>query len=177
MPEEVRFIERGGRLVVEDRQVGGAPFGQLAQAFNEMSSNLKTTVEAISTEKTKLVNILANMADSIIMTDVEGDIILANPAAGKLFGFDFKNSRYKPIAEIIEPAKNKFVEFLCQSRQSKAYPVRREFEFKQQDRSLTFDCVISCVYDEDGQVCGIVAVLHMETMRSGCSASLTMEIW
>ena len=75
--------------------------GQLTQAFNEMSSNLKTTVEAISTEKTKLANVLGNMADGVIMTNVEGNIILANPAAGKLFGFKEENVVDKPIIEVV----------------------------------------------------------------------------
>jgi two-component system phosphate regulon sensor histidine kinase PhoR len=61
--------------------------GQLARAFNEMSANLKTTVDAISTEKEKLDDILSSMADGVIMTNVNGDIILANKAAGVLLGF------------------------------------------------------------------------------------------
>jgi two-component system phosphate regulon sensor histidine kinase PhoR len=75
--------------------------GQLAQAFNEMSSNLKTTVETISTEKTKLASILANMADGVIMTNVEGDIILANQASGKLFGFKEEDAVNKPVIEVV----------------------------------------------------------------------------
>jgi two-component system phosphate regulon sensor histidine kinase PhoR len=75
--------------------------GQLAQAFNEMSSNLKTTVETISTEKTKLANILAIMADGVIMTDIEGNIVLANPAAGKLFGFKEPDAVGKPLIEAV----------------------------------------------------------------------------
>jgi two-component system phosphate regulon sensor histidine kinase PhoR len=75
--------------------------GQLTQAFNEMSTNLKTTVEAISAEKTKLANILAIMADGVIMTNVEGDIILSNPAAGKLFGFKEPDAVNKPLIEVV----------------------------------------------------------------------------
>jgi two-component system phosphate regulon sensor histidine kinase PhoR len=75
--------------------------GQLAQAFNEMSSNLKTTMDAISTEKTKLANVLENMADGVIMTDVEGNIMLANPAAGKLFGFKEADAVNKPLIEMV----------------------------------------------------------------------------
>ncbi|OGN99441.1 MAG: hypothetical protein A2Y89_04990, partial [Chloroflexi bacterium RBG_13_51_18] len=75
--------------------------GQLAQAFNEMSSNLNTTVETISTEKTKLTNILASMADGVIMTDADGNVVLANPAAGKLFGFKEEDAVNKPIIEVV----------------------------------------------------------------------------
>jgi two-component system phosphate regulon sensor histidine kinase PhoR len=87
----------GQRIAVQTKD----EVGQLAHAFNEMSANLKTTVETISTEKTKLTNILANMADGVIMTNVEGDIILANPAAGKLFSFKEENAVNKPIIEVV----------------------------------------------------------------------------
>ncbi len=75
--------------------------GQLAQAFNEMSSNLKTTVDTMSAEKTKLSSILANMADGVIMTDVNADIILANRAASELFGFKEVNVTNKPVIEVV----------------------------------------------------------------------------
>jgi len=75
--------------------------GQLARAFNEMSANLKTTVDAMSAEKNKLDGILANMADGIIMTDAGGDIVLANRAAGRLLGFKEENSAHKPAIEAV----------------------------------------------------------------------------
>ncbi len=75
--------------------------GQLAQAFNEMSANLNTTVETISTEKTKLANILASMADGVIMTDVDGNIALANREAGVLFDFKEESVVDKPVIEVV----------------------------------------------------------------------------
>jgi two-component system phosphate regulon sensor histidine kinase PhoR len=75
--------------------------GQLAQAFNEMSANLKTTVDSISTEKDKLDNILANMADGVIVTNAEGNIVLANKAAGTLFGFKEESVAEKPVIEVV----------------------------------------------------------------------------
>jgi two-component system phosphate regulon sensor histidine kinase PhoR len=66
-----------------------------------MSTNLKTTMETISTEKTKLANVLANMADGVIMTDTDGNIILVNPAAGRLFGFKEPDALSKPLIEVV----------------------------------------------------------------------------
>ncbi|KKL25088.1 hypothetical protein LCGC14_2408820, partial [marine sediment metagenome] len=37
---------------------------------------------------------------------------------------------------------------------------RWEFEFLEDGKPKTFDCVVSCVYDERERVCGMVAVLH-----------------
>jgi len=75
--------------------------GQLARAFNEMSANLKTTVATLTTEKNKLDSILANMVDGVIMTDTGGDIILANKAAGALFGFKEDSVAGRPIIEAV----------------------------------------------------------------------------
>ena len=72
--KEIAAGQLGQKIAVATKD----EIGQLAQAFNEMSSNLKTTVDSISTEKTKLANILANMADGVIMTDADGNIVLAN---------------------------------------------------------------------------------------------------
>jgi len=75
--------------------------GQLAQAFNEMSSNLDKLVGDISTERTKLQTVLANMADGVITVDVEGKIVLANQATERLFNFREKDVITKPLIEIL----------------------------------------------------------------------------
>ena len=75
--------------------------GQLAQAFNEMSSRLKSTMESLSAEKTELAGILANMADGVIMTDAEGNIALANAAAEKIFGFKDAEALNRPLIEAV----------------------------------------------------------------------------
>jgi two-component system, OmpR family, phosphate regulon sensor histidine kinase PhoR len=87
----------GQKITVSTRD----EIGQFAQAFNDMSANLKTTMETISTEKTKLANVLANMADGVIMTDADGNIILVNPAAGRLFGFKEPDAVSKPLIEVV----------------------------------------------------------------------------
>jgi two-component system phosphate regulon sensor histidine kinase PhoR len=38
--------------------------------------------------------------------------------------------------------------------------IRREIEFSEQGERKTYDCIVSCVYDQSQQVCGVVAVLH-----------------
>jgi len=82
--------------------------GQLALAFNEMSSNLNKLVTDISVEKAKLQTVLANMADGVIMTDADGNIVLANQTTGRLFNFREKDVINKPLIEAVhdhEPAE------------------------------------------------------------------------
>ncbi|MDD5288119.1 MAG: ATP-binding protein [Dehalococcoidales bacterium] len=75
--------------------------GQLARAFNEMSGNLKSTLDSMSTEKNRLASILANMADGVIMTDLYGDIVLANRAAGRLLNFKEESAAGRPVIEAV----------------------------------------------------------------------------
>jgi len=95
--------------------------GQLAQAFNEMSSNLDKLVGDISTEKTKLQTVLINMADGVIMADVEGKIVLANQATERLFGFREKDVIDKPLIEAVHDHEADEILKLClKTRQTQA---------------------------------------------------------
>lgn len=87
--------------------------GQLAQAFNEMSSNLNKLVGDISAERTKLQTVLANMADGVIMADVEGKIVLANQAIEKLFNFQEKDVINKPLIEVVHDHEADEILKLC----------------------------------------------------------------
>jgi two-component system phosphate regulon sensor histidine kinase PhoR len=87
--------------------------GQLAQAFNEMSLNLNKLLGDISTEKTKLQTVLANMADGVMMADVEGKIVLANQATEKLFNFQEKDVINKPLIEVVHDHEADEILKLC----------------------------------------------------------------
>jgi two-component system phosphate regulon sensor histidine kinase PhoR len=75
--------------------------GRLSLAFNEMSSNLHRLVGEISAERAKLQTVLANMADGVIMTDSEGKIVLANPAAERLFNLREREAVSRPLIEVV----------------------------------------------------------------------------
>ncbi len=101
--------ELGARIRVRTKDVTA----QLALAFNEMSLNLKTLVETISTERSKLEGVLAYMADGVIMTDVEGRILLANKTAGRLFGFKEEDATARPLIEVVHDHEIDEVLKLC----------------------------------------------------------------
>jgi two-component system, OmpR family, phosphate regulon sensor histidine kinase PhoR len=95
--KEISTGQLGQRITVATKD----EIGQLARAFNEMSANLKTTLDTVSSEKNTLASILNNMADGVIMTDVSGDIIMANRAAGRILGFKEENAGGKPAIEVV----------------------------------------------------------------------------
>jgi two-component system phosphate regulon sensor histidine kinase PhoR len=89
--------------------------GQLAQAFNDMSSNLDGLVRDISEERTKLQTVLASMADGVIMTDVEGNIVLANRTSERLFNFRGEDVISRPLIEAVHDHEADEILKLCLS--------------------------------------------------------------
>jgi two-component system phosphate regulon sensor histidine kinase PhoR len=107
--ERIASGELGQKIPVRTRD----ETGQLAQAFNEMSSNLHKLVGDISTERTKLQTVLANMADGVIMADVEGKILLANQTTERLFNFREKDVINKPLIEVVRDHETDEILRLC----------------------------------------------------------------
>ncbi|WP_010631633.1 ATP-binding protein [Sporolactobacillus vineae] len=57
--------------------------GDLAIAFNKMSTDLKNNMTALTQEKEQLAGILQNMADGVLLLDKDGNIVAANPPGKK----------------------------------------------------------------------------------------------
>ncbi|HJX13335.1 MAG TPA: ATP-binding protein [Dehalococcoidales bacterium] len=93
---EIASGEFGHRIAVNTRDESG----QLAHAFNEMSSKLKETLGTISEDRARLTGILDNLTDGVILTDGEADIVLINRAARKLFRAGSENVRGRPLIEV-----------------------------------------------------------------------------
>ena len=104
--------------------------------------------------------IIYSIRDAVIVIDEFDKLLMANEAAGKLFNFDFNNTQHRPIRELIEENYREFLDFISHGRQSKGQATKRDIEFLHEGIPRTFDCIISCIYDQSRQVCGAVAVLH-----------------
>ena len=104
--------------------------------------------------------IIYSIRDAVIVIDESDRLLMANEAAGRLFNFDYNNSQLKPVSELIGSDQTEFADFLSHNRQSKGQATRKEIEFAGEETPEIFDCIVSCVYDQEKQVCGAVAVLH-----------------
>jgi two-component system phosphate regulon sensor histidine kinase PhoR len=91
----------GGKL---DQQIPvrtNDEIGRLGRAFNEMSLSLKATMATIVDERGKLATVLTSLTDGVVMTDSEERILLANPAAERLFNFKEAKVTGHPLIEAV----------------------------------------------------------------------------
>jgi len=87
--------------------------GRLGRAFNEMSSTVKDTMAAISDERGRLVAVMSGLTDGVVLTDVEGKIILANQASESLFNFREKDVIARPLIEAVRDHEADEILKLC----------------------------------------------------------------
>ncbi len=59
--------------------------GQLTRAFNNMAVQLRSQIEALETERSKIAAVLNVMTDGVVIVDSDGIIQLLNPAAESMF--------------------------------------------------------------------------------------------
>ncbi len=72
--------EFGGRIELQSRD----EIGMLTSAFNDMSLELKQTLEAVESERDKLGALFSHMTDGVMAFTRSGDLIQINPAALRL---------------------------------------------------------------------------------------------
>ncbi|MDO8578410.1 MAG: ATP-binding protein, partial [Dehalococcoidales bacterium] len=95
--EQLASGKLGQQIVVRDDD----EIGRLGHAFNAMSASLQGMMEANEAERHKLATILSSLTDGVIMTDQERKILLANPAAERLFNFKAAAEAKRPLIETV----------------------------------------------------------------------------
>lgn len=153
------------RAIAERFDELGARLGEYAQQVRELQLQIQLSQKR--TQNTEAI--IYSLRDAVIVVDEFDKLLMANKAAGQLFGFDFKQSQYKHLHELIDADKSEFSDFLSRSKKSKSQATRQEIEFGRHEEHRTFDCIVSCVYDRDRKVCGAVAVLHDVTREKEIS--------
>jgi len=133
--------------------------GRIAE-YEEQIKDLQLRVQLSQRREKNTEAIVYSIRDAVIVIDEFDKLLMANEVAGRLFDFDFKDSQRKPISELISADKSKFTDFLSHGRKSKGQAKRKEIEFLEDGELKTFDCIVSCVYDQRQHICGTVAVLH-----------------
>jgi two-component system, OmpR family, phosphate regulon sensor histidine kinase PhoR len=74
--------------------------GQLAQAFNVMSSKLSEQFQALQAEDAKLAAVLQKMTDGVLLVDQSGRVQLINAAAERLFDSPSASALGRSLIEV-----------------------------------------------------------------------------
>lgn len=130
------------------------------ETLEEEAKDLRLGLQLSRRREKNSEAIVHSIRDTVLVIDGFDKLLMANEAASRLFGFDLESSLYKPIDELIGSEYGEFVEFVRDGKASKGRGTRRELDFVTEDKSRTFDCVVSCVFDDQDVVSGAVAVLH-----------------
>ncbi|NJR51798.1 MAG: HAMP domain-containing protein [Leptolyngbyaceae cyanobacterium CSU_1_3] len=109
----VKNIAKGNFQQRVDLPVGGGiELGELIASFNEMAERLeryeKQNIEELTAEKAKLETLVSTIADGAVLLDTHLQIVLVNPTARRIFGWEGKaiegtNALYSfPVAVQVE---------------------------------------------------------------------------
>ncbi|MDD5134193.1 MAG: ATP-binding protein [Phycisphaerae bacterium] len=122
------------------------------------TKDLRLQVQLLKRQKRNTEAIIYSISDAVIVTDANDRLLMANEPAGVLFGFDLEKAALKLLDELV--SKNELIKLITSSRKSKARHIKHELIFDSAENPLVYNCTISCIYDDEDEVCGTVAVLH-----------------
>lgn len=138
-------------------------------ALKRQIEDLQIQIQLSQRQTRNIEAIVYSIRDAVIVIDEFDKLLMANEAAGALFNFDFKSSQHRTVGELISADKSEFVDFICHCRQTRERHIRQEIVFAADGKTRTYDCIVSCVYDGQEQMCGVVAVLHDVTREKEIS--------
>jgi two-component system phosphate regulon sensor histidine kinase PhoR len=137
--------------------------------LTEKVKDAEVQIQLTQKQKRNTEAIIYSLRDAVIVVDEFDKLLMANDAAGRLFGFDYKSSQHKRLDDLVSTDKSEFVTLLHKSRQSKVEHKKKELQFEIEKQTRFYDCIISCVRDDKGRVCGVASVLHDVTKEKEIS--------
>lgn len=150
-------------------------FGLLANTLNFLSTELQKNMDALSTEKKQLENILTSMTDAVITFGVNGDILLINPPARELLSPGQGNKGYNTDNLSDIPGLREYFQIVISEKRQ----VRTEIAIG--DRTCKLG--MTPLRHDNGEIMGVVAVLHditkekrLESLRREFVANVSHEL-
>jgi two-component system phosphate regulon sensor histidine kinase PhoR len=75
--------------------------GQFARVFNDLVTQLRFQYDALETERSKLVAVLEQLSDGVLIIDNQGMVRLINPAAQRIFGISEAEAMDQSIVKVL----------------------------------------------------------------------------
>jgi two-component system phosphate regulon sensor histidine kinase PhoR len=129
-----------------------------ASQCSKETKDLRLSVQLLKRQKRNTEAIIYSIPDVVIVTDASDRLLMANEPAGEFLGFDVKDTMLKPLDELAE--KKELVKLIRNSRTTRVRHVKHELQFGSGDNIRIYNCIVSCIFDDDDHVCGVVTILH-----------------
>lgn len=94
-----------GNLDSKAEEQGSDEFAELAVAFNEMTGELRGTIQSMANERARLNSVIEHLSDGLIIVDDAGEIALINVAAETLLGVTHARLLGEPFAGSLHDAE------------------------------------------------------------------------
>jgi two-component system, OmpR family, phosphate regulon sensor histidine kinase PhoR len=134
-------------------------------------------------ERRQTEAMIFSISEAILVTDKFDELLMANPAAETLFGFQLEDSYRRPVDVIIQ--NENLMGLIRQARQNKSPKLMRLLEWPdpEQNRILSLKVLLSCVLDTKQEGIGVVVVIHdvtaekeIATMKDDFVSSVSHEL-
>jgi len=172
---------------------GGEELEQLGRAFNEMAKNLKQSYSRISEGKERINRILESSPDSIVVTDLKGNILECNEATTDMTGYrrdelldmnaldliseDEREKALSKMRKTLKEERLKNLEYTLVDRSGKKFPVEMStavIKDMQGDVS-SFIAVVKDVTDRRKKEKELLSMKkHLETVLDGIDESIVV---
>ncbi|KZE37555.1 PAS domain-containing sensor histidine kinase [Bhargavaea cecembensis] len=143
-----------GNFARKVRVYGQDEIGDLAKAFNHLTTRLQEAQSSTESERRKLASVLSNMTDGVISTDRKGRIILINDTALGMLGIPREHVLNRPVPAVLGLEQDHTFEDLVDMQG----PVT--IDFSDEDRPYILRANFSVIQKETGFVNGLIVVLH-----------------
>ena len=133
---------------------GHDEIGQLATAFNQMTTRLKNANETTEAERKKLKSVLSYMTDGVIATDRNGNVILMNDRAEELLNVYRQNVFGMPVLTLLRLEDTFKWEELGEENDSAL------IDLSEEEKKHILRANFSLIQKENGPFNGVIVVLH-----------------
>ena len=145
---------------------------------------LQVKMHLLEAEVKQLNSVLNSLNDSVVVTDAFNEVVIANAAAEKLFGFKIDNVRQKSVESVID--NHILSTLICDTREDVLVRNRRQIEQRitRGKKESIYDVTLSCVDNsladamkdsgvEKSEIChaGVVTILRDVTKEKEIAES------
>ncbi|MFB3137966.1 MAG: ATP-binding protein [Phycisphaerales bacterium] len=154
--------------------ISGALIGAVEQ-FRQREQTLRNELREVEirrrvseAEQRQVEAVLHALRDGVLVTNAFNDIVIANEAAGRIFGFDHTQALHQPLEQLVDD--DRLCQLIKDTSETANFADRRHVEHDinvdpgeasaDGKETRIFDVTLACVENHKHEVAGVVTILH-----------------